>query len=49
MELPLMLEQFGVGPTMLAAAALVVLGLVLSIFMAPETRGKSLAETSKVG
>lgn len=46
---PLMLEQFGVGPTMLAAAALVVLGLVLSIFMAPETRGKSLAETSKVG
>ena len=45
---PIMLEQFGVGLTMLAAAALVILGLVLSIFMAPETRGKSLAETSKI-
>ena len=31
---PLMLEQFGVGPTMLVAAGLVVLGLALSIFMA---------------
>ena len=34
---------------MLAAAVLVVFGLVLSIIMAPETRGKSLAETSKLG
>lgn len=43
-----MLEQFGVGPTMFAAAALVVIGLVLSIAMASETKGKSLAETSKI-
>lgn len=43
---PLFLESFGVGPTMLVAAGLVVLGLVLSIFMAPETRGKSLHESS---
>lgn len=43
---PLFLESFGVGPTMLVAAGLVVLGLVLSILMAPETRGKSLHESS---
>lgn len=43
---PLFLESFGVGPTMLVAAGLVVLGLMLSIFMAPETRGKSLHESS---
>ena len=33
---------------MLAAAGLVLLGLVLSYFLAPETRGKYLAETSGV-
>lgn len=43
---PIFLEAFGVGPTMLVAAGLVILGLVLSIFMAPETRGKSLQESS---
>ena len=31
---------------MLVAAGLVILGLVLSVFMAPETKGKSLLETS---
>ena len=31
-----------------SAAGLVLLGLVLSYFMAPETRGKSLAETSGI-
>lgn len=43
---PIFLATFGIGPTMLVAAGLVVLGLVLSIFMAPETKGKSLLETS---
>lgn len=43
---PLFLAAFGVGPTMLVAAGLVVLGLVLSVFMAPETKDKSLGETS---
>ncbi len=43
---PLFLEAFGVGATMLVAAGLVVLGLVLSVLMAPETRGKSLQESS---
>ncbi|OUO90297.1 MFS transporter [Gordonibacter sp. An230] len=45
---PLFLDAFGVGPTMLVAAGLVACGLVLSYFMAPETRGKSLAETSSL-
>ncbi len=45
---PLFLAEFGVGPTMLVAAGLVVLGLVLSVFMAPETRGQSLVESSKL-
>lgn len=43
---PIFLADFGVGATMLVAAGLVALGLVLSIFMAPETRGASLSETS---
>lgn len=45
---PLALDVWGVGPVMLVAAGLVLLGLVLSYFLAPETRGKSLAETSGV-
>ena len=45
---PLALAAWGVGPVMLAAAALVLLGLALSYFMAPETRGRSLAETSAI-
>ena len=43
---PIMLEEFGIGPTMLSAAFLVIIGLALSIVMAPETKGKSLSETS---
>ena len=46
---PLALAAWGVGPVMLAAAALVAAGLALSFFLAPETRGKSLAETSALG
>lgn len=45
---PLFLAAFGIGATMLVAAGLVVLGLVLSVLMAPETKGKSLAETSRL-
>ena len=43
---PLFLAAFGVGPTMLVAAVLVGICLVMSWFIAPETKGKSLAETS---
>lgn len=45
---PIFMAAFGIGPTMLVAAGLVILGLVLSIFMAPETAGKSLGETSSL-
>ena len=45
---PIILADFGVGPTMLIAAGLVIVGFVMSYFMAPETRGKSLAETSAI-
>lgn len=43
---PLFLAAFGIGPTMLVAAGLVVIALVLSTLMAPETKDKSLDETS---
>lgn len=45
---PLVLASYGVGPTMLIAAGLVIAGLVLSIFFAPETKDKSLLETSSL-
>ncbi|MEG0503725.1 MAG: MFS transporter [Raoultibacter sp.] len=45
---PIFLATYGIGPTMLIAAGLVILGLVLSVFMAPETKGKSLLETSSL-
>lgn len=45
---PIFLEAYGIGPTMLVAAGLVVLGWGLSLAMAPETRGKSLSETSSI-
>ncbi|MEG1253569.1 MAG: MFS transporter [Raoultibacter sp.] len=45
---PLFLAAYGIGPTMLVAAGLVIFGLVLSIVMAPETKGKSLIETSSL-
>ncbi|MDY3128936.1 MAG: MFS transporter, partial [Berryella intestinalis] len=45
---PLFMQAYGVGPTMLVAAGLVVSGLVLSVAFAPETKGRSLAETSSL-
>ena len=46
--LPIMLEKWGIGPTMLVMAAITILGLILSIALAPETRGMTLAEASSV-
>lgn len=46
--LPLFLAAYGIGPTMLTGAGLLVLALVLSVFMAPETRGLTLGETSSL-
>lgn len=45
---PIFLASFGIGPTMMIAAGLVILGLVLSFFLAPETKGLSLAESSAI-
>ncbi len=43
---PLFMQAYGIGPTMLVAAGLVVSGLVLSVAFAPETKGRSLSEPS---
>lgn len=45
---PFLMESAGVGATMLVAAGLVIFALVLSVFMAPETNGKTLLETSSI-
>ena len=42
--LPISVAQLGVGPTMLAATAILVLGMVISIAWAPETRNVGLSE-----
>lgn len=46
--LPLFLDAYGIGPTMLAGAGLLVLALLLSVFMAPETRGLTLSQASSL-
>jgi MFS transporter, putative metabolite transport protein len=42
--LPTSVAQLGVGPTMLGATAILLLGLVISVAWAPETRDLTLAE-----
>lgn len=44
--LPLSVDALGVGPTMLIAAAICVVGAVISQYLAPETKGLSLSEAS---
>jgi putative MFS transporter len=44
--LPLFLEAYGIGPTMLVGCGLLVVAVTLSIVMAPETRGLTLEEAS---
>lgn len=46
--LPIFLAAYGIGPTMLTGAGLLVLALVLSVFMAPETRHLTLGEASSL-
>lgn len=46
--LPIYMAKHGIGPTMFVGAAISVLGLVVSIAMAPETKGMTLAESSSV-
>ena len=42
--LPFALEGWGIGPTMIVAAVITFAGFVLSLFLAEETRGMSLAQ-----
>jgi MFS transporter, putative metabolite transport protein len=44
--LPLSVDGLGVGTTMLIAAGICVVGAVISQYLAPETKGLSLNETS---
>ncbi|MFM1651794.1 MFS transporter [Brevibacillus sp. B_LB10_24] len=44
--LPLALDAYGIGPTMLMAAGMNVIGLIVAIAWAPETTNLSLSETS---
>ncbi|MDR0285779.1 MAG: MFS transporter [Propionibacteriaceae bacterium] len=46
--LPLFLDAYGIGPTMLVGAGLLIVALVMSVAMAPETRGLTLAEASSL-
>ncbi|QQE79110.1 MFS transporter [Alicyclobacillus sp. SO9] len=46
--LPIGLARIGIGPTMLIGAAVTFAGLLISIFMAPETTNKTLIEASSV-
>ena len=44
--LPISMENLGPGPTMLIAAGVAFVGAVLSQWLAPETKGKSLTEAA---
>ena len=46
--LPVGIATIGIGPSMLIAAALCILGAVISQVMAPETTGQTLTRTSTV-
>jgi putative MFS transporter len=45
---PFALNGIGIGATMLIATVLTFLGLLLSVAMAPETKGRTLSETSSI-
>jgi putative MFS transporter len=44
--LPISMTNLGIGPTMLIAAGVALVGAALSQWLAPETKGKSLTETA---
>ena len=46
--LPLFLEAYGIGPTMLVGCGLLAAALAMSIAMAPETRGLTLSQASSL-
>lgn len=46
--LPVFMATYGISSTLLVGAAISLLGLVVSVFMAPETKGLTLETTSSV-
>ncbi|UYQ60422.1 MFS transporter [Streptomyces peucetius] len=46
--LPVGLDRIGAGPTMLIMALITLLGFAVCVTLAPETRGRHLAESSRV-
>jgi putative MFS transporter len=46
--LPIALSGIGIGPTMLLGGAITLVGAVVSLAWAPETRGKTLAECASI-
>lgn len=46
--LPLSLEHYGDGITMLIMAGMTAVGFLVSFMLAPETKGRSLSETSGI-
>ena len=44
--LPWAISNIGLGPSMVVAAIVALLGAVLSQWLAPETKGRTLAEIS---
>ncbi len=45
---PISLQSIGIGNTMFAAAAVSLVGLVVSVALAPETRAMSLEEAASL-
>lgn len=45
---PMSLDKFGISATMFVAGIIAVIGLVVSVLLAPETGGKTLDETSSL-
>lgn len=46
--LPLFMQQYGISATMLVGAGISLFGVLVSVMMAPETRGLSLGKTSRM-
>jgi putative MFS transporter len=47
--LPIFIVNYGISNAMLVGAAISLFGLIVSVIMAPETKGLSLEETSQIG
>jgi len=46
---PMALEQYGISAILYAACSKTVMGLLISVVWAPETKGVSLSQSSSLG